>query len=227
MSTAILNTTFLALAFLGLFAIGEILFHRLRIKVEITRKFIHLGTGMLSLLFPILLKNHWLVLLLCSSFLVLLVLSKRFHLLPSINSIDRISYGSLWYPVSVYLCYLAFECKDFNIAFYYIPILILAISDPFAAIAGKHLPSGKIGFRVNQKTRIGSGTFFITASIISFLTLYFLWSDAGHINIILSSLIIAAVTTTVELFTGQGHDNITIPASALSCLFIFDYTHLL
>ncbi len=227
MSTAILNTIFLAFAFLGLFAIGEILFHRFKIKVEITRKFIHLGTGILSLLFPILLKNHWLVLLLCSSFLILLVLSKRHNLLPSINSIDRISYGSLWYPVSVYICYLAFEFNDYNIVFYYIPILILAISDPFAAIAGKHWPSGKIGFRVNQKTRIGSGTFFITASIISFLTLYFFWPDAVIINIFMSSIIIAAVTTTVELFTGQGHDNITIPASALTCLFIFNYTNLL
>ena len=42
-----------------LFAIAEAGYHFLKIKPEWTRKFVHLGTGLLALLFPVMLKSQW------------------------------------------------------------------------------------------------------------------------------------------------------------------------
>src|SRR5438309_317623 len=109
MSKEILNTIILASSFLALFGVAEVLYHFFKVRAEFTRKIVHVGTGLLSLLFPLMLSNHWYVLFLCASFGLILVLSLKFNLLKSINAIDRESVGSLAYPVSVYCSYLAFD----------------------------------------------------------------------------------------------------------------------
>jgi phytol kinase len=86
LSTDLINTAMLAGAFLALFGLAELLYHYLNVKAELTRKLVHAGTGLLTLLFPVMLNNHWLVLLLCSAFAVILLLSLRFNLLRSINA---------------------------------------------------------------------------------------------------------------------------------------------
>ncbi|HZF99594.1 MAG TPA: hypothetical protein VEY71_01255, partial [Chitinophagales bacterium] len=104
----LLNTTGLAACFLALFGVAEFLYRRLHWRVEVTRKIVHIGTGLLTLLFPLLLHHHGLVLLLCGTFAVILLLSQRLKLLPSINAIDRDSFGSISYPIAVYGCYLVY-----------------------------------------------------------------------------------------------------------------------
>lgn len=61
-SLAMANTLYLAAAFLGLFGIAEWLFVTYKPQAEYTRKFVHIGTGLLSLLFPLLLTSVWSVL---------------------------------------------------------------------------------------------------------------------------------------------------------------------
>src|ERR1051325_2465256 len=123
MNTSMINVLLLATAFLLLFGIGELLYYVLKVKVEISRKFVHIATGFITLLFPLLLHNHWYVLLLCSSFCAILLLSQHFQLLKSINAIDRDSFGSISYPISVYGCFLAFTVYH-SYLFFYLPILI-------------------------------------------------------------------------------------------------------
>ena len=91
----IINTALLASSFLALFGIAEILYHFLKMQAELTRKIVHIGTGLLTLLFPLMLSNHWYVLFLCTSFAAILLASLRLNLLPSINAIGRKSAGSL------------------------------------------------------------------------------------------------------------------------------------
>ena len=69
----------LSSAFLGLFALAELLFHVAKMRAEYTRKLVHAGTGLLTLLFPVYLDHVWQVLVICASFLLLLVLSMRFR----------------------------------------------------------------------------------------------------------------------------------------------------
>jgi dolichol kinase len=209
--------------FLVLFAIAEFGYHFLKVKPEWTRKFVHLGTGLLALLFPVMLKNHWHVLLLCASFFILLNLSLKFNFLKSINDIPRKSIGSLAFPISVYGCYLGFCFFEGQYFYFYLPILILAFSDPIAALVGKLAPGNKIRFGEKGKTLIGSLAFFLSAGIISFALIIALRNYEETLNIVVYSIVIALVATIAEAFSSKGWDNITIPASVLATLSVLKY----
>ncbi len=118
MSNNIFNTIWLACSFLVLFGIAEFLYHKIKVKADYTRNLVHVGTGFLTFLFPVLLNNHWWVLLLCSSFAGLLLISLKLNLLKSINAIGRQSVGSLAFPVVVYSCYLVSEYLDHERAYF-------------------------------------------------------------------------------------------------------------
>ncbi len=220
MNENIINTGILAGSFLVLFALAEIMYHYMHIKVELTRKTVHFGTGILTLLFPVMLHNHWLVLFLCSSFALILIVSLKFNLLKSINAIDRKSAGSICYPVSVYLCYLVYEHYGYAYYFFYLPILTLAICDPIAALCGKTWPLGKYKVGNDHKTLMGSSMFFLSSFILSvFLVLYSGGFSFG-ISLILLCFIFAALTTFVEAISKNGYDNISIPIMSLIILII-------
>jgi dolichol kinase len=206
MTIDVKNTAILASSFLALFGVAEVLYHKFHVKAEITRKFVHAVTGLLTLLFPVLLNNRWLVLLLCTGFAAILIFSLRFNLIKSINAIDRKSHGTISYPVAVFGCYLAFEYSGNNYDFYYLPILTLAFCDPLAALVGKTWPYG----RIRNKTVMGSFAFFVGTVVLGFVL---------HQSIV-TILIIAVVATIAEAVTPKGLDNLSIPASVLLVLFI-------
>ena len=218
MNKEILNTIILATAFLALFSIAELLYHYARLKAEITRKIVHVFTGVLTLLFPVMLSSHWSVLFLCASFAAILLASLHFKLLPSINAIDRKSAGSLCYPLAVYLCFLVYtiyigDGATYIYLIFYNPILILAICDPIAALVGRNFPWGKYRVRGGTKTISGSMAFFIVATLISFFLMKQLGKDYFDELpiIIIYSIIIGLFTALAEAVTGNGYDNLTIP----------------
>ena len=216
-------TFILAGAFLALFGVAELLYHFAKVKAELTRKFVHLGTGILTLLFPVLLENHWLVLLLCSSFVVILIVSLKYKLLPSINAIDRFSVGSLAYPVSVYCCYLFFDKEGQNFQYFYVPILILAICDPIAALMGKRWPKGKFSIGKETKTLMGSSMFLASAFIVYIALTASLHPHTSILMLVWRGLIVASITCIAEAVSGKGTDNLTIPAAALMALYLTNY----
>lgn len=223
MSIEILNSIILSTAFLLLFSVAEILYHKFKVKVELTRKLVHFGTGIITMLFPIMLGNQWFVLLLCGSFALILITSLKFNLLQSVNAIDRKSHGSISYPIAVYGCYLAFDNFNHNYIYFYLPILILAICDPIAALTGKKWPKGKYKIGNDNKTLMGSCMFFLSAFILS-ISFYFIFNETGLIfSIFLCSFIIALTTTFAEALSSKGFDNITIPFSSLFILAVLNY----
>lgn len=223
MSRDLLNTLILAGLFLSLFGVAEFLYHRLKVKSEYTRKLVHIGTGLLTLLFPIMLGNHWLVLFLCASFAVILILSLKFDLLKSINAIERVSIGSISYPISVYGCYLAFDHFDQRYAFFYLPVLILAICDPVAALCGKRWPIGKYSIGNENKTIVGSLAFVISAVVIIILLpnvfQRLTYQPVSLLQILIYVPLIAAIS---EALSRKGSDNLSIPASVLITLIFLE-----
>jgi len=222
MNNELLNIMALACMFLLLFAIAEAGYYFLKIKPEWTRKFVHLGTGLLALLFPVMLQSHWSVLLLCFSFFILLRLSLKFNFLKSINDIGRKSVGSLAYPVSVYACYLAFCFFDRQYFYFYLPVLILAVSDPLAAIVGKYLTVNKEKSAKVNKTIPGSAAFFASAYMLTFVLFIVFKNDKETLSIIMYSALVAFAATVSESFSSKGWDNITIPASVLICMITLE-----
>jgi dolichol kinase len=174
------------------------------------------------LLFPLLLANHLLVLFLCVSFGGILIVSLKYKLLRSINGIDRPSVGSLAYPVSVYFCYLAYDHFGHNYTFYYLPILILAICDPLAALFGKQWPLGRYSVGNENKTLVGSAFFFISAFIISVIFIFLNTKNTENSTLdnFLAAGVIALVSTISEAVSGKGLDNLTIPASVVFVLIL-------
>lgn len=226
MNSNFINTGILAAAFLSLFGFAEILYHRYKVKAELTRKIVHVGTGLLTLLFPLMLSNHWWVLFLCASFALILLLSLKFHFLPSINAIDRESAGSLAYPVSVYAAFLFYDLYDKHLVYFYLPILILAISDPVAALVGKKWPWGEYKMGADKKTLAGSIGFLISAFAVC-VTLLVLLSGSEPISLgrlVIKSFGLALAGSIAEGITSKGYDNIAIPLAILGTLIAFEYT---
>ena len=217
-----INTGILAASFLALFGVAEILYYKFKVKAELTRKLVHMGTGFLTLLFPIMLNNQWLVLFLCATFAVIILASLKFNFLRSINGIDRQSHGSILYPVSVYGCYLAYsfyarlDPTRESYIFFFLPILTLAICDPAAALMGRKFPYGKYRIGKGNKTLVGTASFFVSSLLVTFALYCCVLPGNFNIAIVLPlALLVAVFASATEAVSSKGIDNITIPASVL------------
>lgn len=224
MSYDLINTIILSASFLLLFGLAELFFHKLSVKVELTRKLVHFGTGLLTLLFPILLSNHWYVLFLCTSFLIILILSLKFNLLKSINQIDRQSFGSILYPISVYILFIFYDYQN-ELIYFYLPVLVLAICDPIAALVGKTWPIGKYKLFKETKTIMGSSAFLFSAIIINMLLFYYFGFIISG-QLILLTCIISLIATMVEAISQKGFDNLFIPVIVGIVMLVFEKNNL-
>ncbi|GGH25645.1 diacylglycerol/polyprenol kinase family protein [Dyadobacter endophyticus] len=207
----------LACCFLALFGVSEWLYHVGKVKAEWTRKIVHIGTGLLTLLFPVVLASHWQVLFLCVSFLVILLVSLKFTWLPSINAIDRFSYGSILFPVIVYALFLVFQMAGKGLIVFYLPILILAICDPVAALVGKRFPFGKYQVLGGDKSVTGSLAFLVSALLVTAVTIFAFHDVTSRMLLI---LLVPAIATVAEGLGVKGMDNFTIPASVVLTLLM-------
>lgn len=220
MITDIWNILWLSACFLGLFGISEAIHRTTKAKVEYTRKLVHFGTGVLTLMFPIFLTSSWSVLLLCASFAIILLFSLKYNFLPSINAIDRESHGSILYPVAVYSCFLLYQSHGNDLMFFYAPILVLAIADPMAALFGKRWPLGKFSIGKESKTFMGCGAFLVSAFVV-LVGLAFLFNGGISFNIAYQLLLTAIGAMFIEAVSGKGIDNLTIPLTVVGCLSLF------
>ncbi|WP_257667756.1 phosphatidate cytidylyltransferase [Parapedobacter tibetensis] len=213
MGSSMWNMLAMSGAYLGLFTMAEVLYHVFKVNAESTRKLVHIGTGLLALLFPIIMNNHWQVLLLCSIFALLLLLSLRTGLLQSINGIRRKSYGSLGYPIAVYGSFLAYEYHDRQYVYYYLPVLVLAICDPLAAYIGRKYRFGLYRVGTGIKTISGSAAFFFAAILVTAGVYRYLGNFPTIGYFISVAALVATLATLAESWSSRGLDNVTIPAA--------------
>src|SRR5690625_1129812 len=212
--------------FVGIFILliaNEWYYRHLGIKGEYSRKFAHITATLATLPFPYIIPSHWYILALALIFFVVLYLTQRSTFLNSIHDIRRHSIGSYLLPVSIYLTFLISSKLDSKILFI-LPMLILAICDPVAAITGmhvrKHNKNIKIAGYTLQKTWLGSAGFLVSSFIITIIALY-LHLGALNLKTIYISLMVGAGGTLAELVSWRGSDNLTIPLSVLLILRFF------
>ena len=211
----------LGIAFLLIF--NELNYRRLNIKGEYSRKIAHFMSTLATVPFPYIFPSHWYVLVLATIFFLVLFISKKGTLLGSINNIDRLSIGSYLLPVSIYITFYISQAVG-NKLIFILPMLILAISDPIAAIVGISLQkyNHKIKFfGINTgKSMFGSGAFFISSLIISLIAIYFNRLVFDEKSFWLAFLV-ASISTVGELVSFRGSDNISIPLSVVLVLTFF------
>jgi len=202
---------------------NELNYRRLKVKGEFTRKFAHFTSTLAVVPFPYIFPSHWYVLVLASIFFAVLFITHQIKQLKSIHDIERKSMGSYLLPLSIYVTFLISDLSD-NKFVYILPMLILAICDPMAAILGENFSNGNgkikiLGHKLN-KTWLGSGGFLVTSFIISIIALYFN-REVFDIKSFWLALVVASVSTLAELISWRGSDNLTIPLSVVLILVLF------
>ena len=220
MNTQVVYTVLFLAGFWIIIQLSEFLFYTFKVKAEITRKIAHILGSLSSLGFPFIFQSHWYVLFICIVFFLLLLYSKQKGVYNSIDFIQRDSSGSFLLPIAIYLLYFFYETTQDRMSFI-LPVLILGISDPLAGLVGtgfKHAIKIKVFTLVLQKTYIGSFTFFISTFILTVST--FIFFDFSSSTFLFSGFYIAIALTLVEIFSGRGWDNLTIPLFAFLLLWI-------
>jgi dolichol kinase len=225
MNLEFLNIVYFAVVFLLLFGLTDVLHLVLKIKSGLTRKIVHVATGLIVLLFPFYFESHLSVLVLCASFFVLLILSMFFNFLPSINKVERKTIGSLLFPVSIYIAFYIYTIEG-SLLFYILPMAILGISDTLAELVGSSLKWKPYKTLGQTKTLGGSITFFISSFLISLIVIGLL-SDIEIGYTLLISFGIALITTVFEAFSHKGFYNLTIPLGAILMLYFVQQTTML
>jgi phytol kinase len=205
-----------------LLVFNEMIYRRLGLKGEITRKFAHFTATLSTITFPYLFNDHWYVLIMAFAFFILLFASRHRTYLKSIHDIQRISIGSYLLPVSIYLTFLVAHLLE-NKFLFILPMLVLAVCDPVAGIMGINLQQYNLKIKLFgyelQKTWLGSISFFISCFVISIIALYFNQEQIS-LRIFMIALAVALVSTVTEMLSWKGSDNLFIPLSVLLVLVI-------
>jgi phytol kinase len=200
---------------------AEYLHRHYAINPEYTRKMAHSLATLASLIFIFTIKSHWYILILGLFFFLLLLVAKRMKLFNSIDAVNRKTGGSYLLPVSVYLVFYIASTYGNNLLFF-LPILLLGISDPLAGFVGTYYRNSikKITLFNYQldKTILGSSVFFASTLIITLVTLYLF--DYELPKLLFLSILIAAATTVTELLSPYGTDNLTVPLMTVFLLYI-------
>lgn len=213
----VLQVLILSAFFLLVFAMGELAYRFLNIKAEYTRKWSHIASGLLALLFPYFLNSLLWVAVICALFVLVLSVSKSAGFLPSIHAIERKTFGSVLFPLAVVMSYAAFTYMNQSLLYYYLPVLTLAISDLAAAIVGKRFPLHRFSALVERKSLGGFLAFTLTALLI--------YSGAYVLNMplnLLSVFVLPPLVALVELWSPKGIDNVSIPAAVILGLYMFN-----
>ena len=206
-----------------LLGFNELNYRRNKIQGEITRKFAHFASVLAVIPLPYMFDSHWYILVLAIIFFAVLFFTQLSKQLKSIHDIKRKSIGSYLLPISIYVTFLIANKLDDKFI-YILPMLILAVCDPMAAILGMNIKkyNGQIkiaGYKFT-KTWLGSGAFFAMSLVISLIALYY-HRGVFDIETLSLSLIIAFVSMLGELFSWRGSDNLTIPLSVVLILTLF------
>lgn len=198
--------------YIALFAAMEIWSRVGSPDVEMTRKGVHFGGGLIALSFPYLFDSHWTVLILAILFTIALIVTKRLRLLRSVQGVDRITIGEIIYPLAVYATFfLSTTTGAYYI--YTIAILELALADAVAGIVGKRF--GRRIYRIGggRKSVEGSAAFFTTAFAIVFAGLLFAGTHTP-VECSVAAAFVALPLTALEAVAPTGTDNVAVPIGA-------------
>ncbi len=211
MSHSLATTLGFGVMFLSILLLIEYVYRKWQLAPEISRKLGHVIAILLSIPMIYWIEDHRVVFGLGLGFCVLLFLGKKYDWLKSIDSVDRKTAGSYILPISIYIMFYI-SSKNHSKLLYVLPLLILAISDPLAALVGTRLHKQTNEIKVFglslKKTYLGSVAFFMSSLLISLAVLYLYYPPE---KILWVSLLIAIMGTLIELFSSRGFDNLTIP----------------
>ncbi len=202
---------------LVILGIADILFKLLKIHVHHTRRFVHIFVGCLICVTPFIFESRIPVLLVAGVFIVLNIFAMKFNLIKSIHETDRISYGTVFFPISFFI--LVFWFWDKDPAILLTAMLIMAFADPIASWVGESRKK-PILFTIltDKKSLQGSTAMFITAFIVAVFSMKG-FRDAFNNPItwqtaLLLGFFAAVYSAGAETISHKGTDNLMVPIGA-------------
>jgi len=183
---------------------------------EARRKLLHLEMGAVVLGFPWWFPAAWPVLVLAGAALAWFAavrfsrrLAARFG--PVLRADGRDSLGEVWFTLGVCLTFLLSEGDALA---YSIAILVLTLADAAVGLRfgrQRRVPGG------GSKSLAGCGAFFVVALTVVLLAL---WLVAGWppLAALRAALLVAVITTLIEVLLAKGLDNLFVPLGALAAL---------
>lgn len=200
-------------------AAGEISRRLLSGSTKYTRKLVHIITGVLMACAPYVLISGIPALMISGLMVIGTFLSIRFGFLKSLHGSDRSSYGTTYHPLSFLI--LVFLFWDSSPEILSISILILAIPDVLAAIAGQYFSSPHYLFLGdNKKTIEGSITMFVSTMVCIMLSLRYFGIETA-VPMVLVAIATSLFVTCWELISYRGTDNLTVPLGTALMLHYF------
>ncbi|HSW79570.1 MAG TPA: hypothetical protein VLG47_02220 [Candidatus Saccharimonadales bacterium] len=183
--------------------LGEILQHSYDYHPEITRKFIHISVATYAAFWPLFMSAREIGIMSLLLFVGVLV-TKRLAFFHSIYDVKRLTWGEIFFPVSIGFSILLAN----NMLVYSAAMLHLGIADGLAAVVGT-LIGRKHRYKVlgHTKSRAGTTTFFIC----SFFIVLFCGVIFGPQNSPVILLWLPALATAIENVGVAGSDNLMIP----------------
>ncbi len=205
--------------YLGLLvAIADILSSLLPNDPELTRKVVHIGSGNVILL------AWWFNIsqeVIVSAAIIagaIAIISYMIPILPSIESVGRKSFGTLFYAISIGVLTACFwqNSPQYTV----IGILIMAWGDGMAAIIGQRF--GQHTYQIGQITKSWEGSLAMAVASFMVTELVLLFLEGITWQVLFVSLIIALISTILEAFSKFGIDNLTVPlSSGFICFLCF------
>lgn len=196
-----------------LLMISERLYKKKVVGAEVSRKIVHMGTGVIVAFTPYFLS--WSAIQLLSLlFFVGVLISGKFKLFRAIHSVKRVTKGEILYACGIGLCaFIEPAAWIFTAA-----ILHLAVADALAAVVGSKWGSKtRYTLLSHGKSVIGSLTFFYVSALI-LISAYFFVSAANRPDPYLLLFLTPLLLTVLENVSWYGLDNVTIPLMVIVLL---------
>jgi phytol kinase len=189
-------------------ALGEGLRRGLKLSVEFTRKFVHVGVGMIAFPIVVLFQSWQFAVIPPLVFIVVNYISYRRQIFSGMETGEKGQLGTVYFPISFsILIPLLWSQPALLVA----SLMPMTWGDAFAAILGKRFGAHK--FVVFNRTRSVEGSlamfaFSFTATFLALAALSVAQPLAASLALAFAA---ALVATIVEAFSPWGIDNLTVP----------------
>jgi dolichol kinase len=184
--------------------------------VELTRKTVHLGGGLIAATFPWLFQSQWTPAILAVPFVVLLLVVRHAGMLRSVQGVERSSIGEILYPIAIAATMILSSGID-NPAIYLAAILTLAISDASAGLLGSII--GKRKYRTIGGTKSLEGSLIFLGTSLLIMGSILLLKEGWYPGATLTAVLLASIGATIaEALSPKGFDNLVIPLVVLFVL---------
>ena len=181
---------------------------------EITRKIIHIGIGPLIPIAQLLKIDQISALIFTGVVSLMVLINYGYKIFPTIEDVERKSYGTLFYCLSLFILISLFWNKDpFSLI---TGFFIMTFGDGLAGLIGKSINSSSWIFLKQRKSLLGTVAMFIT-SLIVVCTIGYIQQNSFYY----SYFTIAFIATILEQFSVLGIDNFIVPISSALCFNFF------